>query len=252
MKVAVLGCGPAGLLATHAAVLRGHDPVVYSIATRSEMSGAMYLHGSVPDLTPAEPDGVLTYRKLGYKPGYARKVYHDPTAPCSWEKFEGQVKAWSLSAAYGELWKRYNGLVIEHRVNPVSMDDIVNEYPVVVSSVPAAVICAAPHHVFKGVNIWVLDGTAITTIPLNQIFYSGMMSTKWYRASNIFGYQSAEFGDRADVDKDQLKYGIKPTSHDCTCWSGRGDVLKVGRFGKWAKGELTHMAFADTYQFLEG
>src|SRR4051794_36471109 len=114
MDVAVLGCGPAGLLSAHAAILGGCDVLVYSIKQKSPMNGAQYLHSPIPELTSQDPDAIIRYAKVGTRAGYATKVYGHPEAPCSWDKFEeGPRPAWSLSDSYEELWSRYGDLIID-------------------------------------------------------------------------------------------------------------------------------------------
>jgi len=246
MKVAVLGCGPAGLLATHAAVLQGCDPVVYSIANRSETNGAMYLHRAIPDLTSPEPDGMLTYLKMGTQAGYARKVYGSPDAPCSWSRFlEGPVPAWSLAAAYDELWYRYHSRIIEHRIHSLNVEEIIDEYPLVISSIPAGVLCRKPYHKFMSVNIWIRDKAPAAIRP-GEIIYNGAREQDWYRSSDIFGYRSTEYGEQyrpGTPGMGLVKPGLKPTCNNCDCWDGL--LLKVGRYGRWEKNQLTHMAFED-------
>ena len=64
MKVAVLGCGPAGLFACHAAVRGGAEVDVYSQKKRSEIGGAQYLHQHVPDVTGTEPEAMITFAQM--------------------------------------------------------------------------------------------------------------------------------------------------------------------------------------------
>src|SRR3546814_7896241 len=55
VKVLILGCGPAGLIAAHAAKRMDADFIVMSKARKSFMNGAQYLHAPIPGVSLAEP-----------------------------------------------------------------------------------------------------------------------------------------------------------------------------------------------------
>jgi hypothetical protein len=244
MKVAVLGCGPAGLLAAHAAVLDDHDVDILSIPIRSELPGTMYLHRSIPFITSAEPDATITYLKLGQREGYAAKVYKDPAAPCSWDKFKvGPAPAWNLREAYLTLWNLYRDRVTKQVISPLDVPFILHEYERVISTIPARQLCRKPYHRFRYAAVFV--GSESLAEPDN-IVYSGLRDHAWYRTSNLFGHQATEYGRLLPG----LRRGIKPTETNCDCWRGR--VLRVGRFGTWNKNHLTHHAFEHTQDYLRG
>lgn len=121
-EVAIIGCGPAGLLAAHAAVLCDYAPTV--LAARVEPSPtapAVFIHRPIPDLCSAEPDAVVRFVKRGTSHGYAQKVYGDPEHPTSWEKFGAEaMPAWALAPVYGELWHLYSGAVRPRSAGPSS------------------------------------------------------------------------------------------------------------------------------------
>ena len=84
MRVAVLGSGPAGLLAAHACVQQGVEPKIYSLKEKSLMFGAMYLHEPIPDLNdPDRPDHDIMIVKEGTREGYAKNVYGDKNVMCA-------------------------------------------------------------------------------------------------------------------------------------------------------------------------
>jgi hypothetical protein len=247
MRVAILGCGPSGLLATHAAAMLGHDPTVYSIAVQSEIHGAQYLHRSIPEITSEEPDARLMFRKWGFQRVYAVKLYGSPHTETSWTKFEAEHEypAWNMSQAYDRLWKLYEGSIINRIVNAWDMPDLLNSYPEVISTIPASNLCRKSYHEFKRLVISISPDAPAAVHP-NQVVYSGRVKDQWYRACDIFGHRFTEF--TGPIMGEQQ--GFKPLSTNCDCFDGR--VTKVGRYGKWTRGELIHHAFESTATALGG
>jgi hypothetical protein len=118
-EVAVIGCGPAGLLAAHAVALEGHTPVVFSKeAIKSPNARATFLQAPIPDLTSQEPDSTVRIGTIGSAEGYAQKVYGDPSRRTSWSRYsqERERGAWALAPVYADLWDLYQGSVREVEV----------------------------------------------------------------------------------------------------------------------------------------
>jgi hypothetical protein len=88
--------------------------------------------------------------------------------------------------------------------------------------------------------------------PNNIIYYDGGSSHTWYRASNIFGVGSTEWGNHVTLPfpAHEIVRVRKPVSTNCTCWGNNDHIMPVGRFGKWKKGELTHHAFEQVTERL--
>lgn len=106
MNIAILGCGPAGLLVAHAAKQRGHGYEIFSKKRPSVLGGAQYLHRHIEGLTPPKPEAMVEFRHLGTQAGYASKIYDDPTFRTSWDQFdEGIHEVWNLRSAYERLWE---------------------------------------------------------------------------------------------------------------------------------------------------
>lgn len=244
-RIAVLGCGPAGLLAAHAVIQSGIEPVVYSIGNRSELPGTMYLHEPIPDLTAEEPDGTVTYRKVGTKECYAEKVYKDRLKPCSWDSFEeGEHPAWSARAMYDELWSRYHGLIRDQSLSPWDIDAMTGDFALIISAIPATALCRKPYHKFTHAEIWV-SREKQPEVEEGEIIYNGARFDPWYRSCDIFGYQATEYGEF----QDGLPRGIKPIDTNCDCHSDK-NLIRVGRFGRWSKGELVHHAYGRTQRVV--
>jgi hypothetical protein len=269
MKVAILGCGPAGLLAAHAVARAGHEPNVYSHKVKSQMFGAMYLHRAIPGITSDNPELEIRVIKSGTREGYANKVYGDPSAPVSWDLFEpGVVPGWDLAKAYDKLWEMYEHTIVSEDVTPYLADLKTKVYPLVFSTVPLTTLCREPRamHEFTKQDIWVLHGPGDHLIlgvnDNNMMYYSGddplgklspLIGPTWYRFSQINKYQAWEYASDPQLDPDEvmdgmtISTGIKPLTNNCDC---HPEIVRLGRFGKWQKGVLTHHAFEEAQNAL--
>jgi len=111
VKILILGCGPAGLIAAHAVASRGHVPHIYSKPRKSFMNGAQYLHAPIPDASKSEPF-LISYEMSGSIDGYRDKVYGAGSAvQVSPETLVGRHLAWDIREAYDWLWDRYGHTV---------------------------------------------------------------------------------------------------------------------------------------------
>ncbi len=255
MKVAILGCGPAGLLAAHRAIQEGHAVQIYSVKRPSKIGGAQYLHEAIPELTDAEPDLTLRYIKLGQSVGYALKVYGSEDAPVSWEAYqEGDAPAWRMEEAYSILWNMYSRLVTDVPVGAHFVKQLVQsgEYDHVVSTIPASAICENHEHRFEKQDIALVPSARIEA--RNVVVYNGQETEPWYRTSNIGGHQWTEYACHPGQPSpwllhDDYRPGWKPLSTDCDCCPG---VARMGRFGRWQKGQLVHHAYEQMAELLNG
>jgi hypothetical protein len=255
--VAVLGAGPAGLMAAHAVGLCGRPLSVHSSPQKSQLGGAQYLHYSVPYLTPVEPERVITNRLTGTPDQYKYKVYgidpmKVPTHVSAMEITDGeQIGVWDLSKAYNTLWDWFEGSINSATVTPQWLDEHANEFELVISSVPAPALCRRPDiHRFTYQEVWV-DPNPALFLPEDTIQYNGDNEPSWYRASNIGGTAGGTEWS-ANGRKPPLPGLVlikKPITHNCDCFP---DVFRVGRYGQWMKGVLTHDAFFETGRMLTG
>jgi hypothetical protein len=220
----------------------------------------MYLHRPIPDITTkiTSPEFVVDVIKVGRREGYAKLVYGNPEAPCSWDDIQaGDHPAWNLQAAYNELWERYWANIVDIHVQPDDMPEILTMYDVVFSTIPAKALCQNPAHIFKSQDIWVIHGHAESFhATLGSMMYyngyppdssvGGIMGPDWYRFSQICGYQAWEYSFEQNkyhhLKSQKLSRGTKPLDNNCDCFP---EVQRLGRFGKWKKGVLTHHAFEE-------
>lgn len=257
MKVAVLGCGPAGLLAAHAATELECEVDIYSQKQMSQIGGAQYLHEAIPGITDEAPATKLSYVKIGDSRGYAEKVYGSPFAPTSWTAFpEGEYPAWSTQQAYRALWSLYSSRIRECFVTPDQPPRLAAEYDFVLSTIPVLSTCKVRHeHKFTSQAV-VLYPQAMAYGVDDLIIYNGRESDTWYRSSKIFGYGWTEWSVAScpEVVRHQASAvsGIKPIDTDCSCHFGLGNFHRLGRFGQWRKAVLISDAYKGARAVLSG
>jgi hypothetical protein len=244
-SVAILGCGPSGLLAAHAVAQMGHRPYIYSIKKKSVMPGAMYLHERIDGINDyMSPDGHVVVRQIGTREGYAAKVYGDPDAPVSWDTFgHGSYPAWSMAEMYDKLWDMYSPFIFANEVTPYILERIRQKHVLTISSIPAKALCKGDHE-FAGAKVWISDQAWRELSPdENVILYNGDPTDHWYRTSMIFGHGATESTEPMPGAFE----GIKPTETDCDCQPA---VKRVGRFGQWKKGVLVHHAYRQALEIV--
>lgn len=260
MKVAILGCGPAGMFAAHAAYESGAEISIFSKNRKSFMKGAQYLHQPIPGLSgdPFQID----YRFEGEIDVYRKKVYGDMSdVVVSPQTLTGVADAWDIREAYDEAWDQY-----EHFISDYDADDdrargfpnlsrISRENDVVISTIPARLLCMDPElHKFTSTKIWSTDFVKSMGVfseePKvdNIVVCSGFEDDWWYRQSRIHGWENTEYPFSRMPPAKQVWAVEKPVDTTCDCFP---DVLRQGRYGLWRKGVLSHEAYYNTARALE-
>lgn len=247
-KVVVLGSGPAGLLAAKAVRDAGQEVQIRSVKQRSMIGGAMYLHEAIPGVTNLEPDSTVVYQRTGTREGYATKVYGDPNAPVSWDTYPpGERSIWNMSWGYDTLWRLFDPCIIDQRVSPEVLNDLLESGTEVISSIPRWMLCTKMH-LFDRQAVWIAYHRA--DLPLkNYIHYAGEGSVDYYRRSLLFGWQSAEYAfNPSGLETRKVD---KPLKTNCTCWTHFPNFHMVGRYGRWEKKVLAHEAYYETRERLD-
>jgi hypothetical protein len=258
--VMILGCGPAGLFAAQAALDAGYPLVIFSRRRKSEMFGAQYLHGEVPNL-PAH-GFTIQYLLEGTAKGYAAKVYGPESAESmasqvSPARLIGQHKAWDIREAYDRAWDRFQPYIVDTLLSAKWLDNSGwRDHSLVISSIPATQICRAEldelSHDFHVAEVWAIgdapekDVSCPVRMPYNTVTCNGEPSPSWYRASNVNGFHTCEWPASVKPPFTHIARVSKPLSTNCNCWTNRKtgpQVLRVGRYGTWTKGVLSHDAY---------
>jgi hypothetical protein len=246
-KVCILGCGPAGLLAAHAAELAGAEPHIYSKKNKSLIHGAQFLHESIPETSPRSAP--VIFDKIGSGEIYQMKVYGNMDVSTSWDKFPvGIRRAYSMQDLYDQLWERYQDLVREVEVTESLLTELeeAHGYDLLISTVPRYLLCSKGH-TFVQRKMYIVETTDVPTVsePENVIVYNGDPMSGWYRFSRLFGHSFLEFGQ--DTQNHSGVEGIKIIGHECDC---RPRWHCMGRYGKWQRGVLAHEAFKEAKDAL--
>lgn len=263
MNVLVLGCGPSGLVAAHAAQQAGCNVGIYSRKQKSRILGAQFLHQDIPGTNSPQPHFVQwIHHPAGdgqYRPeDYLRKVYGpmwDGTV--SEEMYNAGQQAWDLREVYESLWWRYHNLITDWSYTRAGelaelMAVAKERGPhLVINTLPRKALCQHPdEHAFLSTKIWAMGDDPYNgrSCPINlpdfTIEYNGNTFPSWYRASRIFGYTTMEWpGHMPKPPVAGVVAVTKPVATTCTCWP---QVAHVGRYGQWRKGVLLHHVYSDT------
>lgn len=257
-------------MAAHAASILDNDVVIMSNRLKpSRLNGCQYLHSPIPGITNTYPIEV-SYELRGTPEEYGRKVYGEQARglTVSPVTLEEDHLAWDLRQTYDSLWKVYGKYVQEGEIRSwVDLRNVIaNLRPdAVLSTIPAHVICGSPsmksaHH-FDGEEIWAMgdapgiDVTVPIPVPDATIWCDASKDISWYRAANVFGHKTVEWPFR-DGKKPPLEGVVqvtKPLQNNCECHKDFSvPVYRLGRYGKWEKGVLSHTAFYDAFGHLGG
>lgn len=265
-RAAVLGCGPAGLFATHAMMQNGWNVTVYSNKRKSEMYGAQYLHAPIVGLT-SEQYELVDYRLTGTAEEYRNKVYGVNPIKVSVETLEKQHKAWDIRTAYNIAWALYSEQIVHANVTPqylgvgVDVPEVseirldTSQLDVIINTIPLRSLCYQPdRHQFHSIEAW-----AIGDAPERGVFApfraepftvecNGEKAPAWYRSANVFGYSTVEWPAKSKPPIPGVSLIEKPLYSDCDCYRSDLNFIPLGRYGQWAKGVLAHEAYTQAAQ----
>lgn len=268
--VAILGAGPSGLLAVHAAIRADFVVHLYTASDRndrkspwkSQINGCQYLHAPIPGVDVRSTE--VEYRLWGSADVYRRRVYGpEIDVEVSPESLEGTSRAWDLRSAYDILWDRYITrqhkyvrVIPEFQLGPYDVDYFRSAYPHIISTIPAPALCGKSYeHTFTSARVWAMGDAPVIgqTVPVeigdNKVICNGLPAGEgplWYRAAKVFGYSTVEWSGslrgRKAVAVD------KPIESSCNCHTG---VERMGRYGEWRKGILTSDVFNKAERFFQ-
>lgn len=234
------------------------DVRILSKPRKSFMKGAQYLHEPIPGMGDQEKFDV-DYRLIGgTTQDYAQKVYgagRVVAGETSAALLEGIHPAWDIRAAYDALWDAYGSFVVPWEASTAGIAEIVGTWgaDLIVSSIPAHLLCATPdQHSFPNQLIWSTDEAF--HVPQrdygeNVVVCNAGTPPMWYRSAMIHGWGTTEWPNHAKppLNSSRLWSVPKPIMTDCNCFP---QILRVGRYGTWTKGVLSHHAYEDVTKEL--
>jgi hypothetical protein len=267
--IAILGTGPAGLMAAHAVSLSGRPFSLFTLpgkdgaAHPSRIGGAQFIHKAIPTLVNESiPDFHVTYDLRGTEEEYRRKVYGD-NPHVSFVSYgnvtDGEVQpAWNLHKIYGTMWDVIAGgghSVNVEKITAATIQEWLEKdmWDFIVSTIPRHATCLGHQgllpnpHAFLSQDVYLMNGD-YANVPENTIVYNGQREPSWYRASNLQGFESVEWAESNLSNtppwaKSKIITVSKPIAHSCDCWADDPRMIFAGRFGKWQKGVLVHDGF---------
>jgi hypothetical protein len=244
VKVTVIGAGPAGLAAAHAAAGLDCDVRIYAPRKKTPQRGPIMLHRPIPGINTEQPNGYVRQMVIGGSIlDYRLKLYGDVNISISGDILDPGFHTWSVQEAYDKMWGMYRDHIISREVLPGEMRVLCSQADLVVNTAPLTRICRFPHiHAFRSVPIALFFRTSYPNQPENTVIYNARPDVKWVRSSTIFGHQVTEYKPE-DVPSQPDLVIKKPLSTDCDC---HPQVLRTGRFGKWHNETWIDHAYYDT------
>lgn len=264
-RVGILGCGPAGLAAAHAAAIAGYEPVIFSRKVKSELYGSQYLHAPIPGMTSQPPLTVQYRLSGGTYAAYQAKVYGQTIPLVSEEESEFRQTghtyrdAWDIRQTYDALWSTYSPCIQDLEFGAFRNTSWVlhgmGYMAKVYSTIPRKLLCLYPYtHEFAHTEVWAAGEApdlgiffdwaktpAGTFVPETIIFHAGS-DVPWYKTHNVFNHRSIEWPGHLDKPSEyRISRVQKPLWTNCDCWP---QITKLGRYGAWDRSQLVNHAFS--------
>jgi hypothetical protein len=254
MRVVIIGCGPAGLAAAHAAFGLGCDVVIYAPKQKTPQRGPLLIQRPIPGINVSHPDGSIRQFVVGGSIlDYRYKLYGDVNIGINGDILKPVYHACRHQETYDQLWRRYKHAITDRIVSKLEMTRIDRDGDLVVSTANAMLMCDRyPYPAENGGHEFVSAEVAVTTMasypnqPDNTIVFNAGTEYPWVRSSKIFGAEVTEWlaNDEMPVYARLIR---KPISNTCNCYP---KVLRTGRFGAWRNETWVDTAYWDTYEAI--
>jgi hypothetical protein len=198
----------------------------------------------------------VDYLLRGTVSEYRRKVYgRNWDGTVSPEDLEETHEAWDIRETYDRLWTLYEDSIQHFDVDAQGVNLLMLDYALVVNTIPLNVLCAKGHQFRYTEVVAAGDAPALGIdvgrhyrCPQDTVILNGEEMPTWYRISNIFGHTTIEWPQGIKPPLGTASIVVKPTETNCDCWP---DMLKLGRYGSWSKGVLSHTAYDKTIEGIE-
>lgn len=253
VKVIVIGCGPAGLAAAHAAVGLGAQVTIYGPGIKSPQLGPLLLQRPIPGINTDHPDGTIHQIVIGGSIlDYRYKLYGDVNIGINGDILAPSYHAWRHPETYDRLWDLYRHLVVRRQVTAKELARMHSQCDLVVSTANARALCfnremdSGQYHKFDFKPVATTPVASYPDQPDNTIIFNGGDEYPWVRSSRVFGVPVTEWAiSGAPRDARIIR---KPISTNCNCFP---HVLRTGRFGAWKNEVWVDTAYWDTYSAIE-
>lgn len=247
MKVAVVGAGPSGLSAAHAAAGLDCEVTVHAPKVMTPQRGPITLHRAIPGINNTQPDGYVRQIVIGGSIlDYRLKLYGDVNIAINGDVLEHGFPTWRVPETYRRLWVLYQDLITDSKLDADELDVLAEKNDLVVCTAPAPDFCRRrDQHEFTYKEIAIREVSSYPDQPPNTVIYNAYSHITWVRSSRIFDARVTEW----DID-DAPPYARiikKPLSHNCDC---HPLVFRTGRFGAWHNETWIDHAYFDTFKLI--
>lgn len=247
-RVAIIGAGPAGLAAAHAAQGMDYSVRIYAPKEKRRQRGPLLLQRPIPGITLSHPDGFIRQRVVGGTIlDYRAKLYNDINININGDVLEKGYHAWRMQETYDKLWEMYAHHIIDVTLTAPMLKDLVTDdrIQLVVNTAPMNAFCERPgEHVFSFKAVKMIH-EAMDEVGMNEIVFNARPEDNWVRSSRIFGIESTEYKD-GTAPHEAIEI-TKPLNTTCDC---HPMVLRTGRFGAWKNETWVDTAYYNTREGL--
>ncbi len=262
MNIAILGAGPSGMMAAHAASQCGANVNIFdSNPDQSRRnSGVYYLHSDCDLLLDSITikQGLLGAHLMNFdemKEAYGQKVYGQQVLNTSVLDpiLNPVITGYNAGQAIDRLWDMYGFQVQKQHIDDIQdIWPLLKEFDSVISTIPAYVLYP-DFDKYEFVETSIKVGKA----PEDEafIFYNVNEYCDWYRCSALFGIFIQEFGLGKKAPDDGQEFGtnkyitVKKVIGTGVVSNMEG-LLLTGRYGAWNKKFLTHDVYYDVLKWL--
>ena len=251
MKVTVIGCGPAGLAAAHAAAGLRCKVNIIAPKKQTPQNGPVTLQSPIPGINTDHPDGYVRQLVVGGSIlDYRLKLYGDVNVNINGDIMRPGYDTWRVKESYDKMWGLYSDLIEDGEVQPGDIRWLTRSSDLVISTAPATSLCyhdqiTGTIHEFRSVPIALKFKTSYPNQPDNTIIYNATPDEPWVRSSSIFGVEVTDFKLEHCPDPDLIIH--KPLGTDCDC---HPKMLRVGRYGKWHNLAWIDSAYRETRETI--
>jgi hypothetical protein len=249
MRIAVIGCGPAGLAAAHAAHGLCAGVTIYSPAIKSPQRGPLVLQRPIPAITQDHPDGYIKQIVVdGSILDYRYKLYGDINISIQGNILKEGYHCWKMIETYDRLWELYmepgagRAAHVTGEVTPQVISIMVQEFDLVINTAPLDKLCYQGH-TFRSKAVEITMGHSYPNQPEDTTIFNAGHRYPWVRSAWLLGNSCTEWlSGEAPPELEPLTIH-KPISHNCNCYP---DMLLTGRFGCWENEVWVDTAYYDT------
>lgn len=240
MKAVIIGCGPAGLAAAHAAHGLGCDIEIIAPKQKTPQKGPIFLNTPIPGISTDHPQGFIKQLVIGGSiVDYGIKLYGDVNIGITRDgQLREGIHTWDIREAYAKMWAMYHPFIVSYMVRPDEIRSLCDSVDLVISTAPANSLCIKNHE-FVSQAVAMAPRAAYDGQPDNTVIFNAYPDIPWVRSARMFGkYESTEYMLSNLPAGEEYRIIRKPIRTDCDC---HPRLFRTGRFGKW-----DNMAWIDT------